>query len=296
MPRSNRELDQILALLGRCLEAIGEYRSRIVLTGGLVPVAYRHLDDTQASTVPPLLTGDVDLTVSSRLELASGASLDELLRDAGFDTRMLAAEHGTVVKYILRPADQEAEPAEYVEFLTPLAGSTHDRAGQDRGIQEVQPGLQAQALRYLNLLLEDPIEMDGASIPGLGVKPGTVLRVPDPATYVLQKLLARKRRQADRRGKDLAYVYDVALLFRGSWPRMRERIRSLESSSGEYEAWVRKARTVLARLFASPTDDGPIEIAHEYSDSGMEGTPPNEDAVWAVMRRFIAELGLGNSS
>ena len=56
-------------------------------------------------------------------------------------------------------------------------------------MKQVQDGLTAQQLRYLDLLLHEPLEVDAGQVDGLAIEEPLMVRVPNPATYVLQKAL-----------------------------------------------------------------------------------------------------------
>jgi hypothetical protein len=83
----------------------------------------------------------------------------------------------------------------FVEFLAPLRGRGH------KGLLKGQPGLRAEALRYLHLLAFEPLVLHASDVRELGVETASRPRVPQPALYVAQKILARRSgRRPDKLG------------------------------------------------------------------------------------------------
>ena len=183
----------------------------------------------------------------------------------------------------------------YGEFLTPLTGSEVGRDGSAQTVKTVQEGLTAQALRYLDLLFEFPTDFDAATIPELGLTGPHVVRLPHPATYVLQKLLAWPARDPDKRAKDLAYIFEVALLTRDQWPKAGAVIENLRARDREHSVWIRRAQQLVERQFQSPAAEGPVAVARIYRDVEGGGTAPSESAVYTIVRRFAEAVGLGTA-
>ncbi len=94
----------------------------------------------------------------------------------------------------------------YAEFLTPLTGSGKIRDGKGgwrEGATEVHAGVVAQKLRHLEVLLYRPsivtIPKDES---GLEVAVGD-LRLPNPVSFMIQKLLIRDKRARHKRAQDV---------------------------------------------------------------------------------------------
>lgn len=280
----------ILKELGRALAALQPYRNDILVVGGVVPVVYRHMPGLKPPGHPPLMTTEADLTVPPKLPLKDKKSIADLLADAGFvlfeapalDVRRRGAQrfqdasHGT------------AKPAPtYLELLAPMRGKPKE------GVIEPQPGVRAQPLRYLDLLAHEPLEVSAKQVPELGIDDDVLVRVPHPAMYVLQKALARKSgRVLAKQPKDMAYVYDVAMLTQPVWPDLGAVVARAADESEEWAAWIRKALALLDELFASETADGVIEAAQVYRDAMRSGAP-TERAIATVVQRFLAALRAG---
>jgi len=289
---SDREqFQQALLDLGRCIEALGAYREDAVLTGGMVPFFYRNLPTAARVEQEPLMTFDADWTVPVPLAKRPGQTLDLNLRDAHFVGILLGEDAPVVFYQHERHGTQKLAPI-HVEFLAPRRGAPKDRKGKDRTSVQAQPGLWAQALPYLDLLLQETITMDASMIKGLALPAGRTVLLPHPATYVIQKALCRPKRQPDKRDKDLAYIYDVATLTRTSWPDMAGAVVRLKSRGCFPAKWFTDARRTLARLFGSAAADGPLAVARIYQDAMGAPAAPSEAAIHRVMELFLPAIGM----
>ena len=74
-------------------------------------------------------------------------------------------------------------------------------------------GVTAQRLRHLDLLLEAPWQVSlGAD---WGVAPDTSVRVPNPASFIAQRLLIHDQRLPRKKSQDILYIHDTLELFGG---------------------------------------------------------------------------------
>lgn len=87
-------------------------------------------------------------------------------------------------------------PELIVEFLVPEQGKGGSKP------YSVKPlGINAQPLRFLNLLIEDTILLESE---------GITLRLPHPVNYAFQKLIiSRRRKNLDKRTKDQGQAVQV---------------------------------------------------------------------------------------
>ncbi len=285
-----KELDEPLADLAGFLLTLGPYRECAVVVGGMVPVIYRHLESTSSVGQAPLTTFDLDIAVPERLETRDETSLQALIDHSGFQEKLRGSFHPPVSVYQHVRHGEELGPV-YVELLAPLTGSTATRDGVTKTVVEVQEGVEAQVIRYLDLLLERPLAVDFLRIPSFGVDvEGTVFRVPHPAMYVLQKVLCRETRRVAKRDKDLAYIFDVLTLYRYGWGEMGDITRAVAADSDKYTRWITKARLELSSLFRSPTADGPVAVHRVYSGA-VGSSAPAEETVYRIVSRFLVESG-----
>ena len=161
--------------------------------------------------------------------------------------------------------------------------------GRDKSVVSAQPGLNAQALPYLDLLLHCPFPFDASVVPGTGLEEETQILLPGPMAYVLQKLLARRRRDAHKKATDQAHIYDVVVLWRKNWPAMRAELATLQEASFP-DKWFERARDELVNLYASPHSDGPVEVARVHSGL-LPAKPLKATTVYRLMQRFLRAIG-----
>ncbi|HNZ03425.1 MAG TPA: GSU2403 family nucleotidyltransferase fold protein [Myxococcota bacterium] len=278
----------ILHDLGRLIKALGEYRTVAVLTGGFVPLIYRSMPGLVSPPTPPLLTTDFDWTVPARLELLGGRSISERLKDSEFVAIPSLGTEPAVIRFQPSRFGTERLGPVYAEFLAPLVGSDADRRGVSRDVVVVQPGLTAQALRYLDILLVEPIPFDACTIPEIGLDETSVILLPSPAGFVLQKLLAWPSREPEKRPKDLAYVYEVAILTQKQWSCLAEVVNRLRD--GFPSTWFDRVSSLIRREFRSHDSNGPVAVVRQYMD--FPGRAPSTKAVWHTVNDFAKSVGM----
>jgi hypothetical protein len=280
-----------LADLGNLIDAMGDYRAVAILTGGFVPLMYRRMPEYVTPPMPPLLTSDFDWTVPTRLELMGDQSLAERLLDSKFVTIPSAGTEPPVLRFQPERFGTTTLGPTYVEFLAPLVGPDVDRKGNPKTVVRVQRGLTAQALRYLDLLFVEPMSFDAATLPELGLAQPTNILLPSPASYVIQKLLAWPSRDAGKRGKDLAYVHEVAVLTQKRWPEFAATVGRLRARFPT--AWFDRVSDLIERQFESEAAEGPVAVVRQYRD--LPGRVPSERAVWQTVRDFARVTGIAQA-
>ena len=249
MPGQPQDPREVLADLGKLIDAMGDYRSVAILTGGFVPMMYRRMPGFVTPPMPPLLTSDFDWTVPTRLDVLGGQALAKRLLDSKFVTIPSAGTEPPVLRFQPERFGTTTLGPTYVEFLAPLVGADVDRKGNPKTVVRVQRGLTAQALRYLDLLFVEPMLFDAAALPELGLAQPTNILLPSPASYVIQKLLAWPSRDAGKRGKDLAYVHEVAILTQKRWPEVAATVVRLKQRFSA--VWFDRACDLIERQFES---------------------------------------------
>ncbi len=278
----------VLVDLGRLIDALGEYRRMAILAGGFVPLMYRRMSDVVLPQTPPLLTTDFDWTLPAHMDVLGGRSLAERLADSRFVTISSLGTEPPVQRYQHERFGTKTLGPVYAEFLAPLVGSEIDRRGRPRSVVVVQPGLTPQALHYLDLLFVEPMPFDASTWTELSLKESTTILLPNPASYVAQKLLAWPDRVSKKRDKDLAYVYDVAVLTQEHWPDLANVVVRLKRSFPK--VWFDRIGKLVGRLFESVASEGPIAIARQYQ--GIPGRVPTESATWKTVANFSKAIGL----
>ena len=211
MAKSQYELlEEIL----RRLDKAGVLKG-MVLVGSWCMVLYRGYFG--GSYRPSIKTRDVDFLVPVPPKFRRKADVGELLRDLGFVTHFKGSK-GFI---------QFQHPDLIVEFLVP------ERArGSDRPFQIPALGINAQPLRYLDLVLANTISLE---LNGIDVT------VPHPAAFAIHKLIVSTRRQSDKAEQDLSQALRILSLLveRGEVAAVRDLLASLPPK------WAKTVRRVL---------------------------------------------------
>lgn len=261
------------------------WRHQIVFVGGWAYRLYRY----EARAYPPeyeaVFTQDADVAYKQREALAG--DIKEALNGAGFEEKLNGDFKPPAARYTL---GDEANGF-YAEFLTPLTGSGKKRNKQNREFEEdateVNGGVIAQKLRYLEVLLHAPWAV---SIPATesGIdKEVTGLRIPNPVSFVIQKILIRDYRAADKRPQDVLYIHDVLELFGASIDELAPLWKDLEATLTD------KQRKLVS--------DGVKELFSEVNDTLREAAtipsdrqPDPEDMLKLCQFGFGKIFGLGS--
>ncbi len=161
----------------RRLEKDGVLQDMILIGSWCMPFYKDYFSDIDY--LPAMKTRDIDFLIPRPEEIKSKADISEIMKDLGF----IMGFHGRAGYIILE------HPELAIEFLVPEKGK-----GTDKPVQLPLLGLNAQALRFLELLAQDTIDVkaDGIS-----------LTLPHPANFALHKLIvSQRRRQTHKSEKD----------------------------------------------------------------------------------------------
>src|SRR5450755_917034 len=201
------------ANFARLLEAIRPWLAHMVIVGGWAHRLHRFHPLATAQEYQPLRTRDVDLAFSPDAPLHG--DLRKALRNAGFREELSREHTPPVTHYRLG----EEDAGFYAEFLTAKKGSDLRRDGQ-RDMTVLKAGITAQKLRHLDLLLEAPwiVRIGAETMP---ITRSVDLLVPNPVSFVVQKLLIHKRRDAQKKAQDILYIHDTLELFGASLGQLR---------------------------------------------------------------------------
>jgi len=262
MTSARPSFEDALHDLGCFLRAIHEYLGHVVLCGGWVPYFYRHLPRIAAPKHGPLFTFDFDLVIPSELPHGPAGSLRDLLLKGDFVDIQNRAPPVVYYQHS-RWGTGELAPI-YGELLTPLEGSILDRSGKPKDLRHVQDGVVAQQLRYVELLLHDPLIVQNEWVHELALREGMEFQIPNPASYILQKALALSHRRAEKQQKDLGYVFEVAALWSYESERVQEMVRSIAEHSSVWSRWVKRGKDVLFGAFQSEHSDGPVSVEQVF--------------------------------
>lgn len=233
------------ANFARLVEAIRPWLPHIVIVGGWAHRLHRFHPLATIHEYQPVRTRDVDLAFAPRAPL--NGDLKQSLKNAGFKEELSGESTPPVTHYTLG----EEEPGFYAEFLTVLQGDGLRRDGQ-RDLTLATAGITAQKLRHLDLLLIAPWSIE--------VGPGTEIPIdrtnvfiPNPISFLAQKLLIHSKRPANKKAQDILYIHDTLQLFGLSL----ETLRSVWRNEVCPKIPARTAKTVVKianDLFENVTD------------------------------------------
>jgi len=119
-------------------------------------------------------TRDIDFLLPRRLKSIDKIDLPELFKDLGF-----------VIDFSPKGALRLVHPELIIDFLVPERGK-----GDDNPFPMPQLGLNAQKLRFLEVLLEHPMKIKVDDF---------TLTLPHPAAFALQKLIISWRRSKEEK-------------------------------------------------------------------------------------------------
>ena len=233
------------ANFARLVEAIRPWLGHVVIVGGWAHRLHRFHPLATAQEYQPLRTRDVDLAFSPDAPLQG--DLRKALSKAGFREELSGEDTPPVTHYRLG----EDDAGFYAEFLTAKKGSGLRRDGQPDPTL-LKAGITAQKLRHLDLLLEAPwlVRIGPETMP---ITRTVDLLVPNPVSFVVQKLLIHKRRDARKKAQDILYIHDTVELFSASLGQLRT-VWKDEVRPRIPARTANRAMVLAAELFDSVTD------------------------------------------
>uniref|UniRef100_Q01P65 Nucleotidyltransferase-like domain-containing protein n=1 Tax=Solibacter usitatus (strain Ellin6076) TaxID=234267 RepID=Q01P65_SOLUE len=242
---------QGLDSFNRLVAALEPWLDQVVVIGGWAHQLYRLHPHAQALDYPPLTTLDTDVAVPANLPA----------RKQDIRARLLAEDRPPATHYRLGGESSGF----YAEFLTPLVGSGYDRKQRRKATMEIA-GIVSQQLRHIELLLHQPWSIDLKS-GGLA----THIQVPNPVSFLAQRVLIHEKRERADRAKDILYLHDTLEVFgtrlpelQGLWrhtvapqlpPRSKKKVsKASEDLFGELTDDVRRAAEISAERVLSPKE------------------------------------------
>ena len=241
-----------------------------MIVGGWVPFLYRKYGNMPARH-PSIRTTDIDIAVPRHIPGKGRPTVDNLLLEAGYTAQVLGS-YGSAVKYEL------ATPPTEIEFITAEIG----KAGEPSIV--VQSGLRAQALRYVQILLENSRQIAiNDSISGVNVS--SLIRVPSPAAFIFQKALTLPQRHL-KEAKDLYYIFDLLDSNTEMQSLIPAEIRLLQA---QYTSkWFHSAIRNLGRYFPESGGEGPVLVATQYT--GTMNIEVFRNYTQRIFRDFVERL------
>ena len=189
----------------RLMLALKDYNNDIIVIGGFANALYEYHEKGQPSPLGALSTKDMDLLVSKKVTIINESILKQLVGN-GFEVEHKPIEDKYLTKFVLPTTNFE------IEFLCPLVGGDPDRHGNKQLVKEVQGGLMAQPLRYLDIAQYEPWIINTENVPTL-VGLNLNIQIPSPGAYLIQKFIIRGDRRPAYLQKDCFYMYELLLKF-----------------------------------------------------------------------------------
>lgn len=198
------QYDAILKKLGR---AISPYSGQITIIGGICFYLYFKLEKVAPlKYMEPIFTKDIHLgyvpTISPEPDIFNS------FIENGFKNHSLmkgCSEEVTKFSIILDDDNNEFT----IEFLAPKKGN---RGKGTVGVQSLKTGAKGQEIRYLDIALFEPLEINFA---------GYDFQIANPASFIAQKCLSQNRKPHET-SKDFYYIFSTLILFRNETEDLKE--------------------------------------------------------------------------
>lgn len=229
----------------RLVGALTPWDSRLLFVGGWAHRLYRLHPAAEPPGYQPLATLDADVAFAQRERL--DGDIRARLQQAGFEQELTGNHDPPVSRYTL---GEDGPAGFYVEFLTPLTGHALARDGTPLAT-ESRAGITAQRLRYLELLFIQPWRVTLGT--DWGVDAPLAVRIPNPVTFIVQKLLIHDQRAANKQPQDLLYIHDTLELFAAELDSLGALWRDAVAPAMN-PAWVRKVARLRDALFGTTND------------------------------------------
>ena len=138
----------------------------------------------------PLRTHDADVALNPSL-LRTSKSIQARLRAFDFTEEFSGEDRPPVARYALG----HGEAGFYAEFLAPLVGGEIRRDGSPDTTERIA-GVVAQKVRYLEVLQVAPWSITVGHQRGFDLLVPASILIPNPAAYLVQKLLDSRSAEA----------------------------------------------------------------------------------------------------
>lgn len=262
----------------KTLILVKDYLPEIVLGGGWVPLMYQHYFLGNKS-IFPILTKDIDFMVNNKVPIIKDKSIDTILTEAGLKPEFYGEGIKPVVHYTGKIGEHEVA----IEFLTDLKGKG------DKNIIEVQPGLNAEALRYISLSVNHTINLEIDDAVKYGSDSALKVRIPNPGAFVFHKgLVFPLRKEHTKKEKDLYYIFGVIIN-----DELRHRvIVEIETLSTIYSPWYKTFIKNLLNNFNDIESNGVISVLNQKPANQFENYNNEQfkNLVFFTFRDFLTTI------
>lgn len=239
--------DSDLSKFSRLIEALRPWLGQIIFIGGRAHRLYRERPEAASVAYDALQTDDADVALNPRT-MGESESIRVRLKEFGFEEEFSGDDRPPVTHYGLGQKDAGF----YAEFLTPLMGGGNRRDGSP-DVTERIAGVVAQKLRYLDVLLIAPWSVTLRRETGFDLSEPATILIPNPASYLVQKMLIHGLRKHRDRAKDALYIHDTIELFSGSLPALHA-LWNESVMPALHERAIRKLHAQTDALFGSISD------------------------------------------
>jgi hypothetical protein len=261
------------ASFARLITALRPWLGHLVVAGGWAHRLHRLHPLAHNPAHEPVRTRDVDFALSLRAPVVG--DINEALGAAGFSRTFLGEDAPPVTHYNL---DDDA--GFYAEFLVPLEGSEIRRDGK-RDVAVSLAGITAQKLRHLDLLLVAPWSVSVGANTGVPLERPADVLLPNPVSFVVQKLLIHEKRRPNKQAQDILYIHDTLELFGG----VLDELRSL---------WIDHVRPSMPNKTAKRAEALAHTTFERVTDTIREAVRiPQDRSLTPDALRAACEYGLG---
>lgn len=263
----------------RTLQILKDYLPMIVVGGGWAPfIYYRYLLGEKNHDF--IRTSDIDFMVQTKVPIIGVKTVDQLLEEAGLKAVFKSRDIPPLIHYEGDIDGMEVE----IEFLADQTGSNPDL------VLEVQKGLYAEALRFISIIIENVIEVAIDDTDFMGGSHPLKVKVPTPSAYLFHKgLIFTRRRDRDKKAKDLYYIFDIITGCRQIKPDIMGGFAGL---SKKYPAWFQTFIRNLTHYFKTISSEGVLWVAEQRPSRAFPELNPDQfkQFILAVFREFLKGL------
>ncbi|MCD4654599.1 nucleotidyltransferase domain-containing protein [bacterium] len=273
--------DDFDAFFASAITVLQPYLNDIVCIGGCANALYRYHDNASDVLWGFLGTKDIDFAVPQKLSAKDRPLVSTLMENIGFTENLCGIQDDAVVKYSPKNDDSPMD----LEFLCDMSGLS--KMQKQKAAIQIQKGMHAQPLRYLGMMLHNTWQVQLSAIPGFNHLKSIRVRIPNPAAYIVSKVLIRSaQRSLDSMQKDCFYIYEVSVVFRDAFNVIRKEYDLLEACVPK---WKDRFSTDARNLFTSVTSEGAVSAVQVYRDLGeLQGQ--NFDVTEEMVSRSVTLL------
>lgn len=255
----------------RLLKALDGTKNEFIVVGGQAARLFRYHPWARTVDWQPILTSDIDVATDDKGHRA-GVDLGARVNQQGFEGQMEGDDRPPRTLYVSASGNAE------IEFITP------DRPKRNpTGVTIDVLGISAKKVPHLEILLVEPCVV---TVPDVGD-----VRVPSPASYILQKTLTlTNRRTKEQRGKDALYAHDALQLFstpQGVLAEVVAQASHVRSTLGRKQ--LAELQLNAAKL-SDPRTDFVAEASRQAAAAGRRGQ--GTEAIALANKLGFRDLGL----